>query len=264
MIRREPQGSHFFEIFVSKCFDICFEICYNLFWKTQLCTAWLERDGIEMKKLAVFDLDGTLLDSLGDLARCCNQALEEAGLPTHSVDAYRYFVGGGLAVLLDKAIADKDKTPENIEKVKKRDVELYNEVCKNESKAFPGTVEMLKKLRANGVITAVATNKPDTMCHFLMDSVFPGCIDISYGQREDIAKKPDPAVVYRIMQDAGVTEKKDVIYVGDSNVDIFTGLNAGVDTVGVLWGFRPEKELVDAGARLLCSTNQELYDLIMK
>ncbi|MBQ9109442.1 MAG: HAD family hydrolase, partial [Oscillospiraceae bacterium] len=88
-------------------------------------------------------------------------------------------------------------------------------------------------------------------------------IDIAYGQREDIAKKPDPEVVFRIMQDAGVEEKADVIYAGDSDVDIYTGLNAGVDTVGVLWGFRDKAELVGAGAPILCETKEELYNVIV-
>lgn len=216
-----------------------------------------------MKKLAIFDLDGTLLDSLADIARCTNQVLQANNLPTHSVDAYRQFVGSGVKVLLEKAIPKKDQTPEVFEKVRAEYVELYNYVCAHESHAFPGIPEMLKKLKQQGVITAVATNKPDHMCKLVLEDVFPGCIDIAYGQRDDIAKKPDPEVVSHIMADAGVTEKQDVIYVGDSNVDIFTGINAGVDTVGVLWGFRDQQELVDAGAKLLASTNDELYDLII-
>ena len=216
-----------------------------------------------MKKLAIFDLDGTLLDSLADIARCTNQALQANNLPTHSVDAYRQFVGSGVKVLLEKAIPQKDQTPKVFEKVRAEYVELYNYVCAHESHAFPGIPEMLKKLKQQGVITAVATNKPDHMCKLVLEDVFPGCIDIAYGQRDDIAKKPDPEVVYRIMADAGITKKQDVIYVGDSNVDIFTGLNAGVDTVGVLWGFRDQQELVDAGAELLASTHDELYDFII-
>ena len=216
-----------------------------------------------MKKLAIFDLDGTLLDSLTDIARCTNQVLEANGLPTHPVDAYRQFVGGGVKVLMDKAIAEELHDSEVYEKVKKEYVELYNYVCAHESHAFDGIVDMLKDLKARGIITAVATNKPDAMCKMVLEDVYPGCIDIAYGQREDIAKKPDPEVVYRIMQDAGIEIKQDVIYVGDSNVDIFTGLNAGVTTVGVLWGFRDKQELVDAGAQILCETVDQLHNCII-
>ena len=123
--------------------------------------------------------------------------------------------------------------------------------------------ELAARLKEQGVITAVATNKPDAMCKMVLEDAFPGCIDIAYGQREDIAKKPEPEVVFRIMQDAGVEDKADVIYVGDSDVDIYTGLNAGVDTVGVLWGFRDKAELAGAGAPILCATNEELYNTII-
>lgn len=217
-----------------------------------------------MKKLAIFDLDGTLLDSLGDIARCTNQVLEANGLPTHPVDHYRYFVGGGLKVLMDKAIPAEHLNTPLYDKISAEYVELYNYVCAHESHAFDGIIDMLKKLKANGVITAVATNKPDPMCKLVLADAYPGCIDIAYGQREDIAKKPDPEVVMRIMRDAGITNKEDIIYVGDSNVDIFTGLNAGVTTVGVLWGFRGRQELEEAGATILCSTVDELYNAIME
>ena len=216
-----------------------------------------------MKKLAIFDLDGTLLDSLGDIARCCNQALEELGLEPFPVEDYRQFVGSGVAVLIERIFAKRENTPENTQRFKERYVELYNYVCAHESSAFPGILDMLRKLKAQGIITAVATNKPDAMCKMVLEDAFPGCIDIAYGQREDIAKKPDPEVVFRIMQDAGVEEKADVIYAGDSDVDIYTGLNAGVDTVGVLWGFRDKAELAGAGAPILCETKEELYNAIV-
>jgi len=216
-----------------------------------------------MKKLAIFDLDGTLLDSLGDIARCSNQALEEMGLEPYPVDDYRRFVGGGVAVLIERVFANRENTPENTQRYKERYVELYNYVCAHESTAFPGILDMLRNLKEQGVITAVATNKPDAMCKMVLEDAFPGCIDIAYGQRDDVAKKPDPEVVYRIMQDAGVEDKADVIYVGDSDVDIYTGLNAGVDTVGVLWGFRDKAELAGAGAPILCETNDELYNTIV-
>jgi phosphoglycolate phosphatase len=216
-----------------------------------------------MKKLAIFDMDGTLLDSLGDIARCSNKALEELGLEPYPVDDFRKFVGGGVAVLIERIFANRENTPENIQRFHDRYVELYNYVCAHESSAFPGILDMLRNLKAQGVITAVATNKPDAMCKMVLEDAFPGCIDIAYGQREDIAKKPDPEVVFRIMQDAGVEDKADVIYVGDSDVDIYTGLNAGVDTVGVLWGFRDKAELAGAGAPILCATNEELYNTII-
>ncbi len=217
-----------------------------------------------MKKLAIFDLDGTLLDSLGDLADSCNKALHEAGLPTHPIESYRFFVGGGKAVLLERSIAKEHQTPDILKKVGDRFTELYDEICKNNSKAFDGVLDMLRRLQSKGIKTAVATNKPHTMCMYIMDSLYKETIDIAYGQRDDIPKKPDPAVVYRIMEDAGVSDKAEVIYIGDSDVDIYTGLNAGVDTVGVLWGFRPKEELTGAGATVLCTTIDEMYDCIVK
>ena len=215
-----------------------------------------------MKKLAIFDLDGTLLDSLGDIAQCCNQTLQELGLEPYPVDAYRQFVGSGVAALIDRIFVNREHTAETKEAFRVRYMELYNAVCAHGSTPFEGTIAMLTKLHELGVKTAVATNKPDHMCKMVLEDAFPGCIDIAYGQRDDIAKKPAPDVVYHIMQDAGVTDKAEVVYVGDSDVDIFTGTNAGVDTVGVLWGMRPREELVGAGAKMLAETNEELLEKI--
>ncbi len=217
-----------------------------------------------MKKLAIFDLDGTLLDSLGDLADSCNTALKEAGLPTHPTQAYRFFVGGGKAVLLERSISKEKQTPDILKKVGDRFTEIYDEICKNDSKAFDGVLDMLRRLQERGVKTAIATNKPHTMCMYIVDSLYKDTIDIAYGQQESIPKKPDPAVVHKIMQDAGVSDKSEVIYFGDSDVDIYTGLAAEVDTVGVLWGFRPREELVGAGATKLCNTIEDMYNCIVE
>lgn len=200
------------------------------------------------KQLVIFDLDGTLLDTVADLANATNQALEKCGFPTHPVEAYYQFVGNGINKLFARALPAEASNEENILRIRALFVPYYNEHNADCSRPYPGIVELLPQLRLGGVQIAVASNKYHEATLKLVRHFFP---DIQfaaiYGQREDVPIKPAPDIVYDILRDTGVA-KKNTLYIGDSGVDMLTARNAGIESVGVTWGFRSEEELREHGA----------------
>lgn len=211
-----------------------------------------------MKKLAIFDLDGTLLNTIADLAAATNQALSHFGYPTHDTEAYRFFVGNGIDKLFERALPENARTRENILKIRSQFIPYYNEHNADLSKPYPGTVEMLRFLQSHRILTAVASNKYQAATQKLIGHFFP---DIAFaavfGQREGVPTKPDPQIIFEIMEKSGVG-KKDTVYIGDSGVDMETGKNAGVDTVGVTWGFRPREELEAFHPQLIACRWEEI------
>lgn len=201
-----------------------------------------------MVKLIIFDLDGTLINSLDDLARSANHVLRGRGYPEHELSAYRRFVGNGITKLMERALPPSDRSPENVESVRDEFVAYYS-LHKAESTApYEGIVPLLQALKAKGVLLAVASNKFHVATVELVSHYFgEGFFDFVYGQRDGVAPKPDPTVVFDILRDAGV-EKSETLYVGDSGVDMRTASNAGVCSVGVTWGFRDRAELLETGA----------------
>lgn len=196
-----------------------------------------------MKKLVIFDLDGTLLNTIADLAASTNQALQVFGFPTHPVEAYNYFVGNGINKLFERALPEDARTQENIQKIRSSFVPYYNEHNHDLSNPYEGIPELLAALQNEGVLLAVASNKYQAATEKLVSYYFPDIRFVSVlGQREGIPTKPDACIVHESMQQAGVHEAE-TLYVGDSNVDMQTAQNAGVDAVGVTWGFRPLSEL---------------------
>ncbi len=196
-----------------------------------------------MKKLVVFDLDGTLLNTIADLAASTNQALASFGFPTHPVDAYNYFVGNGINKLFERALPEQARTEENIQKIRSSFVPYYDKHNTDLSKPYEGIPELLSALQAEGIQLAVASNKYQAATEKLIACYFPEIHFVSVlGQREGIPAKPDAGIVDDSMKRAGVC-KAETLYVGDSNVDMQTAQNAGVDAAGVCWGFRPLSEL---------------------
>ena len=196
-----------------------------------------------MKKLVIFDLDGTLLNTIADLAAATNQALQQYGFPTHKEDAYRFFVGNGINKLFERALPEKERNEENVLKIRSLFIPYYDQHNADLSRPYPGIIELLSALQQKGIMTAVASNKYQAATRKLIAHYFPGIDFIEVlGQREGIPAKPDPSIVYDIIAKAGV-KQEEVIYVGDSNVDMQTAHNAGVTSVGVAWGFRPRTEL---------------------
>lgn len=201
-----------------------------------------------MIKLVIFDLDGTLLNSLEDLAASTNYALRRHGYPEHELPAYRYFVGNGIDKLLERALPETARTPETVMKVKEDFVAYYAVHKADFTAPYAGIPELLGELKRQGILLAVASNKYHEATVALIPAYFgEGLFDFVFGQREGIPIKPDPTIVYDIIKAAGV-RKEEVLYVGDSGVDMQTAVNSGVTSAGVTWGFRDRKELLANGA----------------
>ena len=217
-----------------------------------------------MKKLVIFDLDGTLINSIEDLGQAANYALSKNGFPTHSLASYPFFVGNGVRNLIRKALPDDMRTDSIIESLLKDFKEYYNEHNTDCTKPYDGIEELLRNLQDNGVKIAVASNKYQQATEKIIAHYF-GDIDFVavYGQREGVNVKPDPSVVFSILSDAKVP-KSEVLYVGDSGVDMETARRACVDSVGVTWGFRSEKELNEYHADMIVNKASDIFDIVMK
>ena len=197
-----------------------------------------------MKKLFIFDLDGTLLDTVLDLGNSCNHVLSAAGFPIHSLDAYYKFVGNGIAKLIERALPAGEATAENIEKLLPPFRDYYDMHMADDTKPYDGVVAVLESLQASGVKLAVASNKYQAATEALVKKYFPTIqFTAVFGQRDGIPAKPDATIVRDIQSVAAVHENCDVLYVGDSLVDLQTARNAGVDFVAVTWGFCPKEDL---------------------
>ena len=196
-----------------------------------------------MKKLVIFDLDGTLLNTIADLAQSTNHALTALGYPTHKEEEYNFMVGNGINKLFERALPEGEKTEENVLRVRKEFVPYYDQHNADKSRPYPGVTELLETLQTAGMQLAVASNKYQAATEKLIAHYFPNIkFTAVFGQREGIPVKPDPIIVKEILQIAKVQEEE-TLYVGDSGVDMQTAINAGVTSCGVTWGFRPRTEL---------------------
>lgn len=212
-----------------------------------------------MKKAVIFDLDGTLADTIASITYCGNLALSRFGLPSFSEKDYKRFVGDGVAMLVRRALlAAGERKPEAFDRVYEAYREIFAENCMYQVKPYEGIVPLLEELKQKKLRIAVLSNKPDADSLRVVEALFgKGFFDFVQGQREDIPRKPDPAGVFRIMEAFGLNAG-DFLYVGDSGVDMKTGKAAGIDTVGVLWGFRDRKELLENGADTVIEKPEEL------
>lgn len=214
-----------------------------------------------MKKLVIFDLDGTLLDTIADLAAAANHALQKAGFPVYDTETIRTFVGNGISKLLERALPEGARTAENVERLRTDFVPYYDAHNAEQSKPYPGVAALLLRLQERGMMLAVASNKYQAATGKLVAHYFPAIRFVKVmGQREGVPVKPDPTIVFDIMEAAGVG-KEDVLYVGDSGVDMQTAHNAGVDAVAVSWGFRPRTELEAFRPLAIIDRAEELADL---
>lgn len=199
-------------------------------------------------RLIIFDLDGTLLDTIGDLAVACNAVLAARGLPQHTYEQYRRFVGNGIMRLVERALPETLRTPETVAAVRADFVKYYTEHIDTHTKPYAGIPELLAQLVRRDIRLAVASNKFQAGTEKLIRRFFP---DISFaavlGQREGVPLKPDPAVAEEILAATGVARDR-TLFVGDSGVDMLTAAAAGVRSAGVTWGFRERAELLEAGA----------------
>ena len=214
-----------------------------------------------MYKLAVFDMDGTILDTLEDLKDSTNFALEKCGYPTRSYDEVRRFVGNGIRKLIERAVPE-GLTTEQIDRVHEVFTEHYKVHCADKTKAYDGIKPLLEKLRASGVKTAVVSNKADYGVQELCKEYFDGLFDYAVGEREGIRRKPAPDAVNAALRVLGI-DKSEAVYIGDSDVDFETAKNAELPCISVLWGFRDEEFLREKGATLFVRDPAEIYDIIM-
>lgn len=214
-----------------------------------------------MYKVAVFDMDGTILDTLEDLKDSVNYALAECGYPQRTYDEVRGFVGNGIRKLIERAVPKGTESAE-IDRVHEVFTGYYKVHCADKTKAYDGIKPLIEKLRANGIKTAVVSNKADYGVQELCKQYFDGLFDYAVGEREGIRRKPAPDSVNEALRALGM-DKSEAVYIGDSDVDFETAVNAGLPCISVLWGFRDEEFLREKGAELFVHDPAEIFDIIM-
>lgn len=211
--------------------------------------------------LVIFDLDGTLLNTISDLGEAANYALKETGYPQHSLESYPLYVGNGINKLIERVLPQEERTAENVALVRKKFQEYYDDHLWVHTKPYPGITEALHALREMKINIAVASNKYHDATTRLVEHFFGdlewGAVE---GQKEDFPLKPDPSIVFEILTKVP-TPKAEVLYVGDSAVDIETARRACVASCGVTWGFCNVKELRNAYAEHIVNRPSEILDI---
>lgn len=207
----------------------------------------------------IFDLDGTLLDTLQDLANATNYTLEKHGLPLRTIDEVRLFVGNGIRNLIARAVPEG--TSQEMQEAVFADFNLYyKEHCADNTQPYPGVLQLLAELREQGCQTAIVSNKADYAVQELAQQYFPNLLDAACGERQGVARKPKPDMLLAIMKQVQA-DKNSTIYVGDSDTDLVTAKNTGVPCIGACWGFRGRQFLIDHGAQLLADKAEDIFPL---
>jgi len=212
-------------------------------------------------KLAIFDLDGTILNTIEDLADATNYTLEQFSYPLRTLDEVRRFVGNGIRNLLIRA-APAGLPDEKIDELFSVFYQYYLTHSDVKTRPYDGIPELLSALREKGMRLAVVSNKADAAVKRLMEQYFPGCFDAAVGERTNVRRKPAPDSVFEVLTALGF-ERTKAVYIGDSEVDVQTAANAGMDCIAVSWGFRDREILMKAGAKHIVSTPEELLDSIL-
>lgn len=210
----------------------------------------------------IFDLDGTLLDTLEDLTDSVNYAMEQFDLPTHTLEAVRGFVGNGVAKLIERAIPQGMENP-SYEAILTAFKEHYAKHCEDKTRPYEGVPELLSVLQEQGYHLAIVSNKFDGAVKRLCEKYFKGYITVAIGESDQVKRKPAPDTVYQALRELGC-EASQAVYVGDSEVDLQTAKNVPLPCISVLWGFRTEEQLLCAGAKAdqIIKTPQELPALL--
>lgn len=216
-----------------------------------------------MIKAVIFDLDGTLLNTIEDLANACNYALKQSKFPIHEVEKYKTFVGDGRYKLIERIVPQDFRTDETISKVLALFDEYYEAHMIDMTKPYQGVIELLDDLNNSGLKLAVVSNKPHEFTVEVVKKFFGDKLHITFGHRANTPTKPNPYSLIEAIELFNI-EKHECVYVGDSNVDVETAKNAEVKSVGVAWGFRGAGELEEAGADYIVNTIEELRELILK
>jgi len=214
--------------------------------------------------IVIFDLDGTLLNTIDDLGYACNYALEHTGFPTHQIENYPRMVGNGINNLIRRALPESKRTEENIWRVREYFVPYYNEHNCDYTRPYEGIPEVLKMFKAQGHLLAVASNKYQAATEKIVSHFFPGVFDVILGEREGIPRKPDPQIVKDILTQLNdqMVNGQIVLYLGDSLVDRDTAQNAHVPFVACSWGFVSRETLIEAGVARIVDAPEEIINEI--
>ena len=216
-----------------------------------------------MYKHVIFDLDGTLLNTLEDLADAANWVCAQHGWPAHGVEEYKYFVGNGAAKLLERVVPEGVPVTDGLRQVLLEEFgRRYGAHKSDKTTPYPGMPEAVRRLREAGLTLAVLSNKPDEAARPVVERYYPNLFHQVRGALPGVPVKPDPTLLRRLMAEMGASQR-DTLFVGDSNVDIRTAKHGGLTSCGVLWGFRTRRELEEEGADYIVDTAQALVELIL-
>jgi len=210
--------------------------------------------------ILIFDLDGTLLNTIDDLGYACNYALAQTGFPTHPIEAYPAMVGNGISNLIRRALPENERTEETVARLREFFVPYYDEHNCERTRPYDGIPQLLDTLRAQGHSLAVASNKYQAATEKIVRHFFPDTFDCILGERAGIPRKPDPQIVADILSAVGTAANP--LYIGDSLVDRDTAANARVPFVACSWGFVPRERLIEAGVNTLIDRPDELLSLL--
>ena len=211
-------------------------------------------------RAVLFDMDGTVLDTLTDLAAAVNACFRHFGVPEVPVSLVRAKLGNGAAYLIH-ACAPAGMEEERIRELIAWYKPYYDAPCRIETRPYPGIPELMEALKEKGVKQAIISNKPDPAVQELAEEFFPGLLEAAVGESERVRRKPDPDAVLAAVERMGLP-KEDCVYVGDTEVDLATARNAGMDVIAVSWGFRSEEELLAAGAARIAHSARELGEML--
>ena len=212
-------------------------------------------------KLAIFDMDGTILNTIDDLAASLNYVLEKSGFPARTMDEVISFIGDGLRKLIERGVPEGTDS-ETVDKVLADFKEYYAVHCADKTAPYDGIIELLENLRRNGCLTAVVSNKADDVVQELCRKYFDGLFDYAVGERSGILRKPAPDSVNEVLEKLNVS-RENAVYIGDSDVDIKTAENAGMDSIIAEWGFRERDFLLKKGAKTIVSAAEEIEDIVL-
>ena len=217
---------------------------------------------MHMKTYLIFDLDGTLLDTIDDLANAVNYALHKLEFPTHTLTSYRGMVGNGARKLIERALPEDMRSTQIVDSALALFKEFYDEHCCEHTMPYPGIVDLLTVLTEQGVNLAVTSNKYQEAVSKIIAHYFPKInFRAVLGNRDGVPRKPDPSVVFEALLECP-TQKSDVLYIGDSAVDMETAKRAGIESIGVSWGFCPVKELEASYADHIVTDPQQILALL--